>query len=243
MGMFFTFLLGVALFSSMALIPPMLQRLYGYPIITAGLITAPRGIGMLVVITLIGRWIGRVDARIMIISGMAMIAWSMHAMTGLSLEADAWPIVISGSVQGIGLGLVSVPLNTIAFTTISPQHRTDAASLFNLMRNVGSSLGISIVTVLLARNLQVSHADMVSSLDPAVGAAVGSGAVQSLGGDVGALILGSIDNEITRQAAMVSYVDDFYLLMWGSIVAIPLVMLMRSPKRAQGDEDVHVAIE
>ncbi len=244
MGMFFTFLLGVALFSSMALIPPMLQHLYGYPIITAGLLTAPRGIGMLLIIKLVGNLIGKVDARFLIMSGMAMIAWSMHHMTGLSLEADAWPVVISGIVQGVGLGLVSVPLNTVSFVTIAPEHRTDAASLFNLMRNVGSSLGISMVTVMLARNMQISHADMVSSLDPGVSAAIGSGAIQSLGGDAGAAVLGTVDAMISRQAAMVAYIDDFYLLMWGTLIAIPLVMFMRAPKRPKpGDEEVHLAIE
>ncbi len=112
------------------------------------------------------------------------------------------------------------------------------------MRHVGSSLGISIVTVLLARNIQISHADMVSSMDPTVTAAVGSGAIQALGGDTAGMILGFIDSQITRQAAMVAYVDDFYLLFWGTLLAMPIILFMKPPRKpAPGDEDMHLAIE
>ena len=243
MGIGFIFVTGIMLFSSMALVPPMLQRLYGYPIITAGLLTAPRGLGMLVIMRLIGNYVSKVDPRWMILAGLAAIAYSMHQMTGLSLEADERLIIVSGVVQGVGFGLVNVPLNALAFATIAPQHRTDASSLFNLMRNLGSSIGISIVTVVLARNLQISHADIVTHMDPAVTAAVGSGAVQSLGGDTGGMILGMINNEITRQAGMVAYVDDFLLLMWGTLASMPLVLFMRRPKRQPVPEELHLAVE
>ncbi len=239
----FIFLVGIMMFSSMALIPPMLQTIYGYPIITAGLLMAPRGVGMLIVMQLVSKLVAKVDPRGMIVLGMLMIAYSLYQMTGLSLEAGSRIMVISGFIQGVGFGLVNVPLNTVAFRTIAAPHRTDAASLFNLMRNVGSSLGISVVTVMLARNIQISHADMVSTMSAAVTAAVGSGAVQSLGGDTGGAILAMVNGEITRQAAMVAYIDDFYLLMWGTIVAIPLVFLMKPNQRNAPTEELHLAIE
>ena len=243
MGLLFTFLVGVALFSSMALIPPMLQQIYGYPIITAGILMAPRGIGMLLFVKLAGNLIGKVDTRLLIVGGMICVAWSMWRMSGLSLEADSWPVIESGFIQGIGLAFISVPLNTIAFATLDAKYRTDAASLFNLMRNVGSSLGISAVTVILARNMQISHADIVSSMDPTVTAAIGSGAIQALGGDTAGMVLGFINSEITRQAAMVAYIDDFYLLFWGTLVAMPIILLMKPPRKRTGEEDMHLAIE
>lgn len=244
MALLFTFLVGVALFSSMALIPTMLQQIYGYPIITAGVLMAPRGIGMLLFVKMAGGLVGKVDTRVLIIGGMAMIAYSMWRMSGLSLEANSWPIIESGFIQGIGLAFVSVPLNTVAFATLDARVRTDAASLFNLMRNVGSSLGISMVVVLLARNIQVSHSDIVSRMDPSITAAVGSGAVQALGGEIGGMVLSFIDGEVNRQAAMVSYIDDFYLLFWGTLAAMPIILLMRPPKkRAPGEEEMHLAIE
>ena len=156
-------------------------------------------------------------------------------MAAWSLDMDWRPIVWSGLLQGFGLGLTFVPLNVIAFGTLPPEYRTEAASLLNLRRNLGASLGIAAVTALLARNMQVSHADLAAHvtqfnlpIDPNMALRMGQ---------AGDLVMTAINGEITRQAAMIAYLDDFYAMMWATIAIIPLILLLRNPKRAIGDEE------
>jgi DHA2 family multidrug resistance protein len=138
-------------------------------------------------------------------------------------------VIRSGVVQGLGLGLVFVPLSTIAFATLEPRFRADATSLFSLVRNIGSSIGISLVTVALSRNVQINHAELGASIQPfnSLLAQVSPGAIA---GDPAALQM--MDGLVNIQAAMVSYIDDFYLMMWVSLAAIPLALILRRPERA-----------
>ncbi|MGQ9368685.1 DHA2 family efflux MFS transporter permease subunit [Azospirillum sp. ST 5-10] len=229
-GLIFIFIVGIILLASLALLPPLLQNLLGYPVVTTGLVMAPRGVGTMISMLLVGRLVRRVDARLLILTGLGLTAWSLHAMTGFSLEMDYWPVVISGVVQGLGLGLVFVPLSTIAFATLSARDRTDAASLFSLVRNLGSSVGISVVSTLLAQNTQLNHAELAEhvtaanpSLDPYLSALASAGPTQALA---------AVNAEVTRQAAMIAYVDDFLLMMIVTLAAVPLLLVLRSPSQA-----------
>ena len=159
-GLVFIFVIGIILLASLALLPPMLSRIFGYPTITTGLVMAPRGVGTMISMLLVGRLVRMVDARLLVVAGLLLTALSLYNMTGFSPQMDDSPILISGIIQGLGLGLVFVPLSTVAFATLTPRFRTDAASLFSLVRNIGSSIGISVVTVLLTRNTQVNHAEL-----------------------------------------------------------------------------------
>jgi DHA2 family multidrug resistance protein len=147
-------------------------------------------------------------------------------MSGFSLEMDSRPVILSGLVQGLALGLIFVPLNTIAFATMDPRFRTTGASLFNLARNIGGSIGISVVTAFLARNVQVSHSDMASQLTgaslPPVSPAITQGAPP-----VTDTALAMLDAEINRQALMIAYIDDFHLMMLITLAALPLLFLLR----------------
>src|SRR5690606_24673979 len=105
------------------------------------LVLAPRGVGTMISMIIVGRLVNKVDARILILVGLSLTAYSLHQMTQFSPLMGSMPIVVSGVVQGLGLGLVFVPLSTLAFATLEPRFRTDAASLFSLMRNIGSSVG------------------------------------------------------------------------------------------------------
>lgn len=165
----------------------------------------------------------------LVLAGLSLTALSLWEMTGFSPDMDAWPVVRSGIVQGLGLGLVFVPLSTIAFATLEPRFRADATSLFSLVRNIGSSIGISVVTAALARNVQTNHAELGAFIQPynPLLAQVSPGAVA---GDPQALQM--MDALVNTQAAMVSYVDDFYLMMWVSLFAMPLVLILRRPSRA-----------
>ena len=228
-GLVFIFVIGVILLASIALLPPMLATIYGYPTITTGLVMAPRGVGTMVSMILVGRLVRLVDARLLVVAGLGLTIVSLQMMTGFTPQMDNGPIIHSGVVQGLGLGLVFVPLSTVAFATLAPRYRADATSLFSLVRNIGSSIGISAVTVMLARNLQINHAELgagVNLFDPAL-RALSPAAAQ---GDVAAL--SRIDALVNQQALMISYIDDFKLMMIVTICAVPLVLLLRRPQAA-----------
>jgi DHA2 family multidrug resistance protein len=220
------FMVGVILLAGLALMPPMLQNILGYPTITAGIVLAPRGVGTMISMILVGRLVQKVDARILIFCGLSVTAFSLYQMTGFSPQMGQSLIIVSGIVQGLGLGFVFVPLSTLAFATLEPRFRTDAASLFSLVRNIGSSIGISIVTVMLAHNLQVNRTELVSNLtafNPALDA------LPKVGSDQ--LMLSMLDNEVTRQSLMIGYIDDFKLMMLITLTVIPLVFFLRKPAR------------
>ena len=237
----FVFVSGILLFAGMALLPPMLQQLLGYPTVTAGLVIMPRGLGTMVSMMLVGRLIGRVDARLLVLAGLILMVLSLYQMTGFSLGMDKGPIITSGIVQGLSFGLIVVPLNALAFATLPPEFRTDASSLYNLVRNVGSSIGIAVVTTMLARNLQVSHADLASQVTPFSLPISDPGLAQSLG-TVGDSVVSMLDLEINRQALMVAYISDFKLMMVMALVSMPLIMLLRPPRNAPGSEQVPHAV-
>ncbi|KQU65772.1 disulfide bond formation protein DsbA [Aminobacter sp. DSM 101952] len=226
-GLVFIFVIGVILLASLALLPPMLSRIYGYPTITTGLVMAPRGVGTMISMLLVGRLVRIVDSRYLVVAGLLLTAISLYYMTGFTPQMDAFLIVSTGVVQGLGLGLVFVPLSTVAFATLAPHHRTDAASLFSLVRNIGSSIGISIVSVLLTRNVQINHAELSANVTPfnpnlmalSPGAAAGNPAA-----------LSQVDGLVNIQSLMISYIDDFKLMMIVSLCAIPLALLLRKPK-------------
>ncbi len=226
-GLVFIFVIGIVLLASLALLPPMLSTIFGYPTITTGIIMAPRGVGTMISMIVVGRLVRRVDARYLVVVGLCLTAYSLYVMTGFSPQMDDRLIIESGIVQGLGLGLVFVPLSTVAFATLDARHRTDAASLFSLVRNIGSSIGISIVTVYLTRNVQVNHVELSVFVNPFNDAlrTISPAAAQ---GDPSAL--SRIDQLVNQQALMISYVDDFKLMMIVTLCAIPLALMLRKPK-------------
>ena len=224
----FSMALGMILLAGMALLPPMLQRLFGYPTVTTGLVLAPRGVGTLVAMMVVGRIVGRVDPRLLIFFGLSLTSLSLYQMTGFSLEMDSRPVVVSGLLQGLGLGFIFVPLNTIAFATIDPRWRTDAASLLTLLRGLGASIGISVVTALLSRNLQVSHADLTSRVTPFTVPMVDPATARQLGA-TGDIALAALDLEVNRQALMIAYVDDFRLMLIICLALMPLILFLKRP--------------
>jgi DHA2 family multidrug resistance protein len=230
-GLVFIFVVGVILLSSMALLPPMLSQLFNHSTTLTGLVMAPRGVGTMISMILVGRLVQKFDARLLVVTGLLLTAWSLHMMTEFSPQMDDHLIIWSGVIQGLGLGLVFVPLNTVAFATLDMRYRTDGAALFSLVRNIGSSIGISIVTVLLTRNIQINHAELSTAINPYNPnlAAVLPGAV---GGDPTAL--SQLDALVNSQAAMISYIDDFKLMMLVTLAAIPLALLLRKPRSPAG---------
>lgn len=228
-GLLFAFITGIVLLASLALLPPMLGRILGYPVVTTGLVMAPRGVGTMISMLLVGRLMRVVDPRKLVVAGLSLTTLSLWEMTGFSPQMDMLPIIRSGVVQGLGLGLVFVPLSTLAFSTLAPQFRADATSLFSLVRNIGSSVGISVVTLMLTRNIQINHAELAAGLTP-YNATLRATVPLAASGQ--ATALSQLDALVNQQAAMIGYVDDFKLMMWVTLVAIPLVFLLRRPAPA-----------
>ena len=232
MGLVFIFVVGLTMFSGLALLPPLLQNLMGYPVIETGIVMAPRGIGTMLSMIVVGRLVSRVDARVLVATGLLVTALSLWIMTGFDIQMDSRPIVISGLIQGFGLGFVFVPLSTLTFATIAARFRPDATSIFSLVRNVGSGVGISLVTAVLTRMIAVNHEELGASIT-----ATSPQVVQQLP----ALLTGSrtvaavADGLVSQQAAMISYVDNFVLMMWLTLSALPIILFLRGNKPGGGE--------
>jgi DHA2 family multidrug resistance protein len=231
-GMVFMVVTGVLLLAGLALLPPLLQNLYGYSVLQSGFLTAPRGVGTLISMLVAGKLTGKMDARILVGIGVVLMGVSLWMMTGFALDQPSGPVIWSGVVQGLGLGLIFVPLQSLAFETLEPRLRTTAAALLNLGRNVGGSVGISIVSSQLVRMSQVAHADMAASIGSNVPTTTGA-LLQSLGVP-GNAVLALINAEVTRQAVFIAYLDDFKLMMIITFAVLPLLLLMR---RGQKHDD------
>ncbi|HMH87875.1 MAG TPA: DHA2 family efflux MFS transporter permease subunit [Steroidobacteraceae bacterium] len=234
-GNVFIFIVGVVLFATLALLPPLLQELLNYPVVTTGLVTAPRGAGTLAAMFIVGRLMGKLDMRLIIAAGFAMAAASSWQMTGFDTQMDYSMVVWSGVLQGLGTGFVYVPLAAAAFATLTPALRNEGTAMFSLVRNLGSSIGISVVNTLLTRNTQIMHATLgehVSRYSPALRAQMSGGATPSF------RTLAGLNATVTEQAAMIAYNNDFKLMMMLSLAAIPLVLLLR--KGGAPAEPVHI---
>jgi DHA2 family multidrug resistance protein len=230
-------LVGMMMFGIFALLPPMLQGLYGYTVYDTGVLLAPRGVGIVFALFVAAKLNGKVDPRIIIFSGFLMTACSMWVMTQWSLNMDWHPIVYTGLLQGFGMGLVFMPINSVAFSTLPMRLRTDGSSLLYLFRSLGGSFGISIMTTMLARNIQTSHEDLASHVTSSSMAMIDPASADRLG-SLGAAGLHMLNMEINRQAAMIAYLDDFYLMMFLLVITSPLIFFLKPGKSAPGQQPV-----
>jgi len=236
-GLLFMAVTGVLLLAGLALLPPLLQNLYGYSVLQSGFLTAPRGVGTLISMLLAGKLTGKIDARLLVGIGVALMGISLWMMTGFALDQPSRPVIMSGVVQGLGLGLIFVPLQSLAFETLAPKMRTTAAALLNLSRNIGGSVGISIVSAQLVRMTQVAHADMASSITEQTIPTVDPTLLQTIAPQ-GSTALAVINAEVTRQALFIAYLDDFKLMMLVTFAVLPLLLLMRRGQQTDGPPQV-----
>jgi DHA2 family multidrug resistance protein len=240
-GLIFMIVTGVLLLAGLALLPPLLQNMYGYSVLQSGFLTAPRGIGTLISMLAAGRLTNKIDARILVGLGVVLMGVSLWMMTGFALDQPSRPVVVSGVVQGLGLGLIFVPLQSLAFQTLETRLRTTAAALLNLARNVGGSVGISVVSTQLARLTQTSHADLAANVTQQTLPSVDPTLLQLLGNQ-GNLVAAIINGEITRQAVFIAYLDDFKLMMIVTFAVLPLLLLMKRGNKAGGGAP-HMAMD
>jgi MFS transporter, DHA2 family, multidrug resistance protein len=232
-GTVLMFLVAIPLFGTMVLLPTMLQDLLNYPVLTTGLVTMPRGFGTMIAMVIVGRLIGRVDTRLVILVGLVLTAIALWQMTGFSLSMGMGPVISTGVLQGFGLGLVFTPLSIVTFSTLPRQILTQGTAIFSLTRNIGSSVGIAIVEALLLENTQVVHSRLVEHLRPdnPLARVPHLAAPFSLTDPSG---IAALNAEATRQATMVAYIDNFKLMMIIVIVGLPLLFLLRRPSPAPG---------
>jgi DHA2 family multidrug resistance protein len=232
-GILLMFTVGVLLLATMALLPPFLQSLLGFPVITAGYVLAPRGAGTMVAMMIVGRLVGKVDTRILVLTGLGLMGWSLHAMTQWNADVGVADIIYTGIVQGVGLGFIFVPLSAIAFATLAPRYRNEGTAMFSLIRNLGSSVGISLVMTVLGHEVQQSHAQIAASITPFRDAfqAPGVPPLWTLSTELGRVAL---DAEVTRQALTIAYLNDFRFMMYLCLLAVPLLLLLRSPRINRG---------
>jgi DHA2 family multidrug resistance protein len=239
-GMLFMAVTGVLLLAGLALLPPLLQNLYGYSVLQSGYLTAPRGVGTLISMLLAGRLVGKIDSRLLVGIGVALMGISLYMMTGFAIDQPSQPVITSGVVQGLGLGLIFVPLQTLAFETLAPRMRTTAAALLNLSRNIGGSIGISVVSAQLVRMTQVAHADLARNITEQTIPTLNSPALQAIAPQAG-VALAYINGEITRQALFIAYLDDFKLMMIVTFAVLPLLLFMKRGQRVgTGGPPVHM---
>ncbi len=229
-GLSFMLLMGMVTIASLLLLPPFLQNLKDYPVLTTGLVLAPRGIGTMIAMLIVGRMVNLTDPRLLILTGLLLISLSLWQMAGFSLDVSALEVVNTGILQGFGLGCFFVPLTTMAFSTLAPKYRNEASALFSLARMFGSSVGISVVVTLLARNTQINHATLSEHITPfnPVLRLPGVARIWDLGDTTGLMTLNA---EVTRQAASIAYVNDFLLMMYVMLAAAPILLLLKRPPR------------
>ena len=228
---------GVTSYAALSLQPPFLQGLMNEPIVTAGLVMGPRGFGTIVSMLLAGRLIGRLDTRIILFAGLTVSAWAFYAMTRWTPDVSNMTIMIVGVVQGIGQGLISVPVSTVALSTLAPEHRAEGAGVYNLARNMGSSVGVSVVNSLLTYNVQVNHADLTKSIT-AFDRLLTSPHVAAFWSPATAGGRAALDSVINQQAQVISYNNDYKFLMYATLATLPLLLLIRKPEQPRTDSTV-----
>jgi DHA2 family multidrug resistance protein len=224
----FGFLLNMLLFGGITLLPLMTQGVLGYPVMLSGLMNVPRGAVMLVALAVVGRLDAIVDRRLLVATGLFICVVSFWQMTRFDLSMTSANIVWAAMWQGLGQGLIFVPISTLAFATLAPGLRADASTVGNLLRNVAASLGIAMMQAFTLSNGQAMHAALAAHIargDPVLHAALPPGL--SLDNAEG---LTALNAEITRQATMVAYVDDFRLMVALGLACAPLLLLLRLPR-------------
>jgi len=234
-GLVFMAFVGVSLFGTMALVTPFMQNVIGYPVTTAGWLLGTRGIGTLLSMMVISRMLRIIEARWLLLLGLILMAGTLYQMELFTDQTSATTIAVTSVIQGVAIGLLFVPLSTIAFLTLGSQLRTDGTAMLTLIRNIFSSIGISVMIAELTNTATVMHARLVENVTPFNGAlqAPDVASTLNMATDTGKALLDMI---VTQQAVIIAYANDFKLLLLLALAAMPLVLLVGSSRaeRQQG---------
>jgi DHA2 family multidrug resistance protein len=204
----------------------------GYPIDMIGLLQAPRGIGLFIAMMIGGRVTGRIDPRALIAFGLLCLAWSSWEMSNWTADIGMWPLLWTNFLQGIGGGIIMVPIQVIAFPSLQPHLRTEATALFNLVRSIGASIGVSGALAMFVRTSSVMHAQLAEHVSPF------NRALQAQGHDGWGMAttqaLAKMEREISLQSAIIGFTGDFWIFALIALAALPLLLLIGKTKPPVG---------
>jgi DHA2 family multidrug resistance protein len=231
LGLAFVFLYGLTTLPPMVLMPPFMQDLRGMPVETIGWLQSPRGFGLVVSMFAGGMLTQVVGSRSLMGFGFACLVVASAEMSTWNLDVGAWPIIWTGFLQGVGAGIIWVPLQALVFPALAVEKRTEAASVLNLVRSIGSSIGVSLALTMFTRSSAVARAGLVEHISPynpvlRYADVARSWDLRSLDG------LAQIQRQVELQAAMLAYNADFRLLTLGALIALPLLLLIKKQKFA-----------
>ena len=241
LGVFFMFFVGILILATIALITPYIQNVLGYPVLSAGFLLGTRGLGTMFAMMIVGKLLRFIDARYLIATGLLLSTLTLWVMSGITPDISRFTIVWTSVVQGIGLGLVFVPLNTVAFATLPAALRTEGAAIWTLIRNLGSSIGVSVVIAQLTSTASVMHARLSEYVTPfSAGFQMGHNALTDPSTEQGLVI---VNNMVSSQALGISYQNDFLLMAMLGMVTIPLIFAFQMKKEAVEARPIAVAAD
>ena len=233
------FVVGLVMLASSALLPPFLQDLGGYSVRQTGVLMAPRGVGTMLAMAIVGRLAMRMDPRQIMAAGTVLLLWSMWEMSRWTPEIATWHLVVTTFIQGIGMGMVFVPMNLVAFATLSPLYRTDGSAVINLMRNLGSAIGVSITTTFLATCVQTMHAQLAEYANP-FNRALAQNAPSMMWNPQIPFGAQALDGVINQNAQVICYSNDFLFMFYISLPALVVIFLMKRPAAPPMPRDLEV---
>ncbi len=239
-GAIFSVVTFITLYASLALQPPYLQDLMNYPVFTAGLVMGPRGVGTMVGTLLVGRFVGKVDTRLLLAIGLGLTAWAFYVMMGWTPDVSEREIIVTGLLQGAGSGVLFVPLSAVTLSTLAPADRPDGASVFSLSRSLGSSIGISVFTALLTTNTEINHADISANITP-VNRAFQDPSIAQFLSPVTAAGRAALDALVTQQAQIIAYIDDYKLLLIATLALFGMLIIFKKSSGSAGA--AHAVVE
>jgi DHA2 family multidrug resistance protein len=235
LGLVFAFIYGFITTPPMVLMPSFLDQVRGYSIDAIGLLQAPRGIGLFTAMIFGGRTTGRIDPRKLIAFGLLCLAYSSWEMSTWTADVGVWPLVWTNFMQGIGGGIILVPMQVIAFPPLEPHRRTEATAVYNLVRSIGASIGVSGALALFVRTSSVMHAQISEHVTPF------NRALQAQGHEGWSMAttqsLARLEREVSLQSAIIGFTGDFYLFALVALAALPLLLLIRKPKLPRSAAD------
>jgi len=235
LGLVFAFIYGFVVTPPIVLMPSFLDQVRGYSIDAIGLLQAPRGLGLFAAMIIGGRITGRIDPRKLIAFGLLCLAWSSWEMSDWTGDVGVWPLVWTNFMQGIGGGIILVPTQVIAFPSLEPHRRTEATAVYNLVRNIGASIGISGALAMYVRTSSIMHAQLVEHASPF------NKALQAQGHEGWSIAttqaLARLEREISLQSAIIGFTGDFWLLALISLAALPLLLFVGKPKMLRSAAD------
>ncbi len=233
------FVIGLVMLASSVLLPPYLQSLGGYSVRETGLLMAPRSVGVMISMFVAGRMALRLNPRHVMALGTSLILWSMWEMARWTPDIASWWLVVTTFIQGIGAGMVFVPMNLVGFATLPPIYRTDGSAVLNLIRNVGSAIGVSITTTFLASNIQIVHAQLAEQANP-FNRNLAQNAPSMLWNPQISFGAMQLDAIINRNAQVIAYSNDFLFIFFLSLPALAVIFLMREPGAPPESRDIEV---